>query len=124
MKKQYFSSCHSLGELLAARAKDNGPQIFAYFKDQVMTLGQFDADSNRLANALVQKGIRRGQKVAIISHTNLDYLVCEFAIFKVGAVCVPLNCLLKSHELSYQLDNADVVLAFVHRNYLDEFVAA
>jgi len=89
-----------------------------------MTLGQLNDDSNRLANALFQKGVRKGQKVAIISHTNLDYLVCEFAIFKIGAVCVPLNCMLKSHEFSYQLENADVVLAFVHRNYLEEFLTA
>jgi fatty-acyl-CoA synthase len=124
MGKQYLNNCHSLGDLLSRRAEEDRPRIFACFKDQVVTLGQLDDDSNRLANVLFKKGVRKGQKVAIISHNNLDYLVCEFAIFKVGAICVPLNCLLKSQEFSYQMHSADVVLAFVHRNYLEEFLAA
>ena len=119
-----LSRCRSLGELLSKRAEKDGSQIFAYYKDFSLTLEEFDKKSDSLANALLQMGVKKGEKVAIISHSNLDYLVCEYAIFKIGAVCVPINCMLKAHEFSYLLDNAEVVLAFIHQKYLREFLSS
>ena len=115
---------HSLGSLLMQRTKESGSNVFAYFKDQAVTLRQLNENSNRIANSLIRTGIKKTEKVAIISHSNLEYLSCEFGVTKAGAVCVPINCQLKSHELSYLLSNADVRLAIVHQNYLDEFLLA
>ena len=104
-----------------AREQDDS-RIFAFCKNQSLTLKEFDQKSDRLANALLSRGIKKGEKVAIISHSSLEYLVCEYATFKIGAVCVPFNCLLKSNEFAYLLENADAVLAFVHSAYLKEFL--
>jgi carnitine-CoA ligase len=119
-----LSDYRTPGELLRARAKEDGGKVFALFRDQTVTLGDLDAKSDRLANALIQLGIKKGQKIAIISHSCVEYLVCEYAIFKAGAVCVPINSSLKAQELSYLLNNSDVVLAFVHSKYLQEFLSA
>jgi carnitine-CoA ligase len=119
-----LSDYRTPGDLLRARAKEDGAKVFALFHDQTVTFADLNAKSDRLANALIQLRVKKGQKIAIISHSSLEYLVCEYAIFKAGAVCVPINCMLKAQEFSYLLNNSDVVLAFVHSNYLQEFLSA
>lgn len=121
-KPNILDGCHSAGELLRRRAEREPNRVFAFHEDESITLGELDEKSSYLENALTRLGISKGQKIAIISHSTLEYLTCEYGIFKAGAVCVPLNCLLKAEEISYILDNADVTLAFVHSKYLDEFL--
>ena len=114
----------NVGKFLSQRAKEDPSQVFAYYKDERITLEELDAKSNSIANSLRNLGVDKGKKVAIISHTNLEYLIAEFGIFKTGAICVPMNSMLKAHEFSYLLENADVDFAFVHSNYEMEFLDA
>ena len=114
----------NVGKFLAQRAKEDPSQVFAYYKDEKITLQELDSKSNSIANSLLSLGVDRGDKVAIISHTNIEYLIAEFGIFKTGAICVPMNSMLKAHEFSYLLDNADVDFAFVHSSYETEFLNA
>jgi len=116
--------CTSPGSLLRIRAEENGSQSFAFYKDGAIRLAELESKSNRLSNSLAKMGIKKGDKIAIISHSNLEYLVCEFGIWKTGAICVPINCQLKAHELSYLLSQSETVLAFVHNNYEKEFLAS
>lgn len=114
----------NIGRFLSQRAKEDPAQIFAYFKDSKTTLQDLDDKSNSVANSLRRLGIERGKKAAIISHTNIQYLIAEFGIFKSGAACVPMNSLLKAHEISYLLENAGVEYTFVHKDCEDEFLKA
>ena len=114
----------NVGRFLSQRAKEDPSQIFAYFKDAKITLEDLDEKSNSVANFLRRLGIERGKKAAIISHTNIEYLISEFGIFKSGAVCVPMNSLLKAHEISYLIENSGVEYAFVHRDCEEEFLKA
>jgi carnitine-CoA ligase len=109
------------GQLLKLRAGEDSSQVFALCAGGKITLGELDLKSDRLANSLVELGIKKGQKIAIISHSNIEYLICEYGILKAGAVCVPVNCLLKADDLSYLLENSDTVFAFVHSSYIGEF---
>ena len=53
--------------------------------------GELDRASDRLAGALAERGIRRGDRVALIDENGRDYVEAYFAILKAGAVAVPLN---------------------------------
>ncbi|MDG6907659.1 MAG: AMP-binding protein [Nitrososphaerota archaeon] len=114
----------NVGRLLSQRAKEDPRQIFAYFKEATITLQDLDEKSNRLANSLRRLGFQKGKKVAVISHTNIEYLIAEFGIFKSSAACVPMNSLLKAHEITYLLENAGVEYAFVHKDCEEEFLKA
>ena len=76
-----------------------GPQRLRY--------AQLDAAANQVANLLVARGIRPGDKVAL-SCPNLPYFpVVYYGILKAGAVVVPLNVLLKGREVAYHLNDSD-----------------
>ncbi len=77
-----------------------------------MTYAEVDAVANMVANLLVSKGIRPGDKVAL-SCPNLPYFsLVYWGILKAGATVVPLNVLLKGREVAYHLDDSDAKAYF------------
>ena len=74
---------------------------------------QFDEKANRFANLLLSRGIKKGQKVAILLMNCLEWLPIYFGILKSGALAVPMNFRYSGDEIEYCLDLADVdVLVF------------
>ena len=82
------------------------------FGDKSFTFAQVSAMVNKIANALKQKGIQKGDKVAL-SCLNLPYFpMIYYAILKTGAVVVPLNVLLKGREIAYHLKDSEAKAYF------------
>ena len=76
-----------------------------------ITWSVFDEKANRVANMLLERGIRKGQKVAILLMNCLEWLPIYFGILKTGAVAVPLNFRYTAKEIEYcvRLADADVL---------------
>ena len=73
----------------------------------------FDRRTNRFANLLLSRGVKRGTKVGILLMNCLEWLPIYFGILKAGCIAVPLNFRYSSDEIKYCLDLADVeILAF------------
>ncbi len=72
-----------------------------------ITWGEFDKRANRFANLLLSRGIKKGEKVAILLMNCLEWLPIYFGILKTGAVAVPLNFRYTSDEIAYCLEKAD-----------------
>ena len=72
-----------------------------------ITWKEFDETANRFANMLKDKGIVRGNKVAILLMNCLEWLPIYFGILKLGALAVPMNYRYTSDEIKYCLDLAD-----------------
>ncbi len=69
---------------------------------------EFDVKANRFANLLFTKGIKKGDKVAILLMNCLEWLPIYFGILKTGALVVPMNYRYSADEIKYCLDLADV----------------
>ncbi len=82
------------------------------FNDASFTFAQVAAMVNKVANALKDKGIKKGDKVAL-SCLNLPYFpMIYYGILKTGAVVVPLNVLLKGREIAYHLKDSEAKAYF------------
>lgn len=68
-----------------------------------MTWREFDDRANRFANLLLSRGIKQGDKVAILLMNSLEWLPIYFGILKSGAVAVPLNFRYAAEEIDYCL---------------------
>lgn len=77
-----------------------------------ITWSVFDEKANRCANLLLSRGIKRGDKVAILMMNSLEWLPLYFGILKTGALAVPLNFRYTAEEIKYCLDLADVDALF------------
>lgn len=72
-----------------------------------MTWGEFDKNANKVANLLLSKGIKKGDKVAILLMNSLEWLPIYFGVLKTGALAVPMNYRYASDEIKYCLELAD-----------------
>ena len=72
-----------------------------------ITWGEFQKRANRFANFLLSRGIKKGEKVAILLMNCLEWLPIYFGILKTGAIAVPLNYRYTAEEIAYCLDKAD-----------------
>jgi len=73
-----------------------------------ITWGVFEEKANRCANLLLSRGIKKGDKVAILLMNGLEWLPIYFGILKTGALAVPVNYRFTSSEIKYCLELADV----------------
>ena len=67
----------------------------------------FDEKANRCANFLISRGIKKGDKVAILMMNGIEWLPIYFGALKAGALAVPLNFRYTAEEIRYCLDLAD-----------------
>jgi long-chain acyl-CoA synthetase len=74
-----------------------------------MTWHVFNEKANRLANLLLKRGIKKGDKVAILLMNCLEWLPIYFGILKTGAVAVPLNFRYSAEEIKYCLELSDTI---------------
>lgn len=78
----------------------------AYRKE--ITWDEFNKRANRFANLLLTRGIKKGDKVAILLMNCIEWLPIYFGILKTGAMAVPLNYRYSASEIKYCLELADV----------------
>ncbi len=72
-----------------------------------ITWEDFYKKSNRFANFLLSRGIKKGEKVAILLMNSIEWLPIYFGILSAGAIAVPLNFRYTSDEIAYCLEKAD-----------------
>ena len=87
------------------------PSSTAPYRREI-TWSIFDEKANRVANLLLSRGIRKGQKVAILLMNCLEWLPIYFGILKAGAIAVPLNFRYTAEEIEYCVKLADVDILF------------
>ena len=79
------------------------------YRDRVLSYRQLEQRSNRLANALRALGLKRGDRVAIVSPNRPEIVECECAFYKLGMVKVALNARLAPQELNDAFASAEPV---------------
>ena len=75
-----------------------------------ITYGQLQQDVNRFANALLEQGVQKGDRVILFMPKSLIAVVVHFALHRIGAMAVPLNPGFKKSELEYLLGDAKPTL--------------
>ncbi|WP_137921398.1 AMP-binding protein [Hydrogenophaga sp. 2FB] len=90
------------------------------FRDQAISYRQLDERSNRLANALIALGARKGDRVAIQSYNRPELIEFECAMYKAGLVKVALNARLSPAETVETVNNAQARILLVGPAHLAE----
>jgi acetyl-CoA synthetase len=83
-------------------------------RSQDVTYGWLRETSNRMANALAAYGIRRGDRVAILLPQSPEVAAVHIAVYKLGAVALPLATLFGTDAIAYRLQNAAAKAVFTN----------
>jgi len=73
-----------------------------------LSFGELSRRSNAFANALRARGVRRGDRVALLLPQSFETAIAHVAIYKLGAIAVPLALLFGVEALEYRLQTAGV----------------
>lgn len=88
------------------------PSRTAYYRREI-TWNVFNEKANRFANLLIERGIKKGEKVGILLMNCLEWLPIYFGILKTGALAVPLNFRYSADEIKYCVELAEIdILVF------------
>jgi acetyl-CoA synthetase len=87
------------------------------------TFGQLTDASNRLANALAGLGVHAGDRVAIMLPQRVETAVAHLAVYKLGAIAVPLSILFGSEAAGTRLRDADVAVVVGETDGLETVAA-
>jgi len=87
-------------------------------RGQRLTYAQFDEQANRLANALLDLGLRKGAKVAILSTNRPEYAIAYFGIARTPYVSVHCSTRSTADELLYVLNKTEAELLFLENRFV------
>ncbi|MDN6490168.1 MAG: AMP-binding protein, partial [Yaniella sp.] len=82
---------HGIGDWIHRRRVKSAGRMAVTAGDLELTYEQFGQRINRLANALTERGIKSGDRVAYLGENSVEFLETLFALGSIGAVFVPLN---------------------------------
>jgi len=97
----------TLGSLPRRAAERWGRAEALVFGDSRVDFETFEADVQRAARALIAAGVQPGEKVALWLTNRPSWLHVFFGAARIGAVVVPLNTRLRTHDLDYVLRQSD-----------------
>lgn len=114
----------TLSQALDYAATQFGDRVFVLTDNQSFSFNEMSAWSKRIAAGFVELGIKPGDHVALVMANHPEFVAIKFALARVGAVCVPVNFLLRERELSYVLQQSNAVAlltmdVFRSSNYID-----
>src|SRR5215213_3910535 len=81
--------------------------------NQRITYRGADELANRVANALLARGLQRGDRVLMFCENSVEAYVAKFGIAKAGLTCVPVNPMLAPDVIAYLIDRVEPGLAIV-----------
>jgi acyl-CoA synthetase (AMP-forming)/AMP-acid ligase II len=108
----------NLGTLLPRHARFRPDHTAIIFEDKRLTYAEFHKSVNRLANALRDLGISKGDKVATILPNCLELFEVYWTVSRIGAVVVPLSPLLRGTGLVSLLNDSDTALVITGKEFV------
>jgi fatty-acyl-CoA synthase len=108
-----------LGEILRRHALYRPGKLAYVVGAQRVTYGEFNDAANRLANELLGRGVRRGDRVAVLANNCVEYPQIYFGVLKIGAIVVPVNARFKAEEISYVVDHSAAQMLLVAAEFAD-----
>ncbi len=97
-----------------------GKRPMVYFAGNAYTYEYIYHASLRIAHYLKQRGFGKGDRIGFVLLNSPQALVINFAIFRIGAISVPISPYWKSHIIEYMLRSKHVVCLFLSAKYMDK----
>lgn len=114
----------TIGELLYQNTMRFPQKLAVADLNRRFSYAQFNGRVNRLSNALLELGVKKGDKVAIYARNSIEYLEVFYATAKTGAVLVTLNFWLRMSEVAVLCNHSDATFLILEEQFQEPFVNA
>jgi long-chain acyl-CoA synthetase len=110
----------NLAEILSHSAERDSSAPALKLDDTVLSYGALERASQHIAGLLAARGVRAGDRVALMLPNVPYFPVCYYGILRTGAVVVPMNVLGKRREVTFYLKDSGAKLLFVWTDFAQE----
>jgi crotonobetaine/carnitine-CoA ligase len=118
--KVYPFEQQTVGAIVEDKAKTCGDRVFLEFEDgNTATYRECDERANRIANGLLQLGLKKGDTLATLLPNCLESLYIWFGTAKAGIIEVPINVANKGTFLSHIINKSDCRMIVIDRELID-----
>jgi fatty-acyl-CoA synthase len=97
----------NLGEIVAAHARLQPHKIGVRDSRRTLTFAQWNTRACRLANALLGRGLKQGDRVCVLAFNRLEWMEIYIGLAKAGLVVVPVNFRLVAAEVKYIAEHCE-----------------
>ncbi|MEO8604539.1 MAG: AMP-binding protein [bacterium] len=101
-------------ELLRRSAERTPDKWATVFHDRMLTFRELEGLSNALANGLLDLGLGKGDRVALLMTNRPEYVISFEATAKIGGTVTPINPAYRADEVEYQLNDSEARVLIVH----------
>jgi fatty-acyl-CoA synthase len=108
----------NIGKILSKRELYTPDKAALIFEDTPITYRELNRESNRVAHFFKEKGLKKGDRIAVDLVNCPEFLTCYFAAAKLGLIFVPLNYRLVSQELKYQINRCNCSLLVFNDQFI------
>lgn len=108
-----------IGDMIRRSAYHYPDKTALIFKDRTLTYAQLEEECNRVANGLIDLGVKKYDRVAILAHNTLDHVLTWFGCAKIGAIYLAINYLLRGKDISYCINHSESKIFIVEDALFD-----
>lgn len=108
-----------IGEWIERWSRIKPHEIALLYKEDSYTYEEFFIRIDRLTGSLITGGIKKGDRIAVLSYNCPQYLELYFALARIGAILVPLNYRLATRELEYILIDSGASTLIFHEDFAE-----
>ena len=105
-KKLEYSGPKVLHKIFESNFRPNSDRIAVVYNDKHINFSELNRKSNKLANYFIRKGITQESLIAVCLERSVESIISIFAIWKAGAVYLPLDPSYPKDRLDYMLSNS------------------
>lgn len=109
-----------LADIVRSNGKERPDKAALICDNRTLTYAQLDAESSKVANALIAAGVGNQDRVGFVGKNIPEYFTLTYGAAKINAVSVAVNWRLAPPEMAYILDNAGTKVVFVEAEFLGQ----
>src|SRR5437764_2345672 len=110
----------NLADMVRAQAKRRGDAPAFEFEGRQTSFAEFDVKTNRVANALIALGVKRGERIAYLGKNSDIYFELLMGAMKANVVMAPANWRLAGPEVAFIVDDCKAPVLFVGPEFITQ----
>ncbi len=119
MKACKINEERTIGYIVQDKAKTHGSRTFLWFKDEQYSFAELNEKSNRIANALLNMGTKKGDKIATMIPNMPEYFYIWWGILKIGVLHVPISPNYRGASLLKLINRSEAKILIMYDDFLE-----